>query len=105
MVKAGIMTGPRIYSTGIILYGADGDFKAEINSLEDAESAIRRTQAFGAFSVKSYNQPRRNQRQQVITAARKYPDGGCAGGWFTFFAQHDHDSGRPYRRRTQYSGS
>ncbi len=81
MVKSGIMTGPRIYSTGIILYGADGDFKAEINSLEDAESALRRTKAFGAFSVKSYNQPRRNQRQQVITAARKYqmevvPEGG-----------------------------
>ena len=26
---------------------------------------------FGAFSVKSYNQPRRDQRQQVIEAARQ----------------------------------
>ena len=81
MVKAGIMVGPRIFSTGTILYGADGDFKAVINSLEDARSAIRRTKAFGAFSVKSYNQPRRNQRQQVIQAARElginvYPEGG-----------------------------
>ncbi len=81
MVKAGNMVGPRIYSTGIILYGADGDFKAEINSLDDARSALRRTKAFGAFSVKSYNQPRRNQRQQVITAAREMnmevvPEGG-----------------------------
>lgn len=81
MVKAGNMIGPRIYSTGIILYGADGDFKAEINSLDDARSAIRRTKAFGAFSVKSYNQPRRDQRQQVITAARELeievvPEGG-----------------------------
>jgi len=81
MVKAGNMVGPRIYSTGIILYGADGDFKAEINSLEDAKSALRRTKAFGAFSVKSYNQPRRNQRQQVIAAARELqmevvPEGG-----------------------------
>ena len=81
MVKAGIMTGPRIFSTGTILYGADGDFKAEINSLEDAKSALRRTQALGAFSVKSYNQPRREQRQQVIEAARQLgirvvPEGG-----------------------------
>jgi imidazolonepropionase-like amidohydrolase len=81
MVKTGHMVGPRIYSTGIILYGADGDFKAVINSLEDARSALRRTKAFGAFSVKSYNQPRRDQRQQVIQAARELnmlvvPEGG-----------------------------
>ena len=81
MVKTGIMVGPRIFSTGTILYGAEGDFKAVINSLEDARSALRRTKAFGAFSVKSYNQPRRDQRQQVIQAARElkinvYPEGG-----------------------------
>jgi imidazolonepropionase-like amidohydrolase/Tol biopolymer transport system component len=81
MVKAGTLTGPRIFSTGTILYGADGDFKAEINSLEDAKSALRRTKAYGAFSVKSYNQPRREQRQQVIEAARQLgirvvPEGG-----------------------------
>jgi len=81
MVKAGTLVGPRIFSTGTILYGADGDFKAEINSLEDAKSALRRTKAYGAFSVKSYNQPRREQRQQVIEAARQLgirvvPEGG-----------------------------
>jgi imidazolonepropionase-like amidohydrolase/Tol biopolymer transport system component len=80
-VKAGHMIGPRIFSTGTILYGADGDFKAVINNLDDARSAIRRTKAYGAFSVKSYNQPRREQRQQVITAARELgimvvPEGG-----------------------------
>jgi len=81
MVKSGEMVGPRVYSTGIILYGADGDFKAVVNNLEDARSAIRRTKAFGALSVKSYNQPRREQRQQVIQAAREegilvVPEGG-----------------------------
>lgn len=81
MVKTGKMVGPRIFSTGTILYGADGDFKAVINSLDDAKSALRRTAAFGAFSVKSYNQPRRDQRQQVIEAARQLkmlvvPEGG-----------------------------
>ena len=81
LVKAGMMTGPRVFSTGAILYGADGDFKAVINSYEDAKSALRRTRAFGAFSVKSYNQPRREQRQMVIEAARELgmevvPEGG-----------------------------
>lgn len=81
MVKAGHMTGPRVFSTGTILYGADGDFKAVINNIEDARSALRRTKAFGAFSVKSYNQPRREQRQMVIQAARELnmevvPEGG-----------------------------
>lgn len=81
MVKTGNMVGPRIFSTGVILYGAEGDFKAVINNLDDARSSIRRTKAFGAFSVKSYNQPRRDQRQQVIKAASELdievvPEGG-----------------------------
>jgi imidazolonepropionase-like amidohydrolase/Tol biopolymer transport system component len=81
MIKAGRMVGPRLFSTGTIIYGADGDFKAPINSLDDARSALRRTKAWGAFSIKSYNQPRREQRQQVIAAARELkmlvvPEGG-----------------------------
>lgn len=79
--RTGILTGPRLFSTGFILYGADGDFKAVINNIEDARSSIRRTKAFGAKSVKSYNQPRREQRQQVLQAAREQqinvvPEGG-----------------------------
>ncbi len=85
MVRSGGMVGPRIYTTGTILYGADGDFKAVINSEKDAAFAIKRTKAYGAFSIKSYNQPRREQRQQVIKAAKDleimvYPEGGS-----TFF--------------------
>lgn len=85
MVKAGHMVGPRIFTTGTILYGAEGDFKATINNYKDAKFAIERTKAYGAFSVKSYNQPRREQRQQVIKAAKEleimvYPEGGS-----TFF--------------------
>lgn len=81
MLKAGNMVGPRVYTTGTILYGADGDFKAVINSLDDALSHLRRLKAVGAFSVKSYNQPRREQRQQIIEAARLLqlevvPEGG-----------------------------
>lgn len=81
MIKAGTMVGPRLFSSGTILYGADGDFKAVINNLNDARSHVRRMKAIGAFSVKSYNQPRREQRQQIIQAARELqmivvPEGG-----------------------------
>ena len=81
MIKAGHTIGPRLYSTGTIIYGADGDFKAVINNLEDARSALRRTKAYGAFSIKSYNQPRRDQRQQVLLASKHLemmvvPEGG-----------------------------
>lgn len=77
----GKMLGPRIFSTGTILYGAEGDFKTVINKYEDAVSAIKRTAAWGATLVKSYNQPRREQRQMVIKAARELgimvvPEGG-----------------------------
>ena len=79
--KAGKILGPRIFSTGTILYGATTPFTAEINSLDDALSHLRRLQASGAWSVKSYNQPRREQRQMVIEAARQLgmevvPEGG-----------------------------
>ncbi|HET8828973.1 MAG TPA: amidohydrolase [Pelobium sp.] len=83
MIKAGRMVGPRLYSTGTILYGADGDFKAVINNLDDARSHLRRLKAVGAFSVKSYNQPRREQRQQILQAGRELnmivvPEGGSS---------------------------
>ena len=81
MTKAGVITAPRTFSTGTILYGATGSFKAEIDSLEDAKFHLHRMKAIGAFSVKSYNQPRRDQRQQVVSAAREMemmvvPEGG-----------------------------
>jgi imidazolonepropionase-like amidohydrolase/Tol biopolymer transport system component len=81
LARVGRITAPRIFSTGTILYGAEAPFRAVINSLEDARQHLRRMQAVGAFTVKSYNQPRRDQRQQVIAAARELgmmvvPEGG-----------------------------
>jgi imidazolonepropionase-like amidohydrolase len=81
LVKAGAMTAPRVFSTGTILYGAEGNFKAITTSYDDALAHIRRMKAVGAFSVKSYNQPRRDARQQIIEAARAeqmmvVPEGG-----------------------------
>ena len=79
--RTGAILGPRLFSTGTILYGAQGWFRAQIESLEDARTHLRRLKAVGAFSVKSYNQPRRDQRQRVIQAARELrmmvvPEGG-----------------------------
>ena len=85
MLKAGRMVGPRVYSTGGILYGADGDFKVVINSLDDALANLKRLKAVGAFSVKSYNQPRREQRQQILEAARQLKMEVVPEGGSTFF--------------------
>ncbi len=79
--RTGLIVGPRLFSTGTILYGAQGWFRASIETLEDARTHLRRLKAVGAFSVKSYNQPRRDQRQKVIAAARELqmmvvPEGG-----------------------------
>ncbi len=81
LIRAGMRIGPRVFSTGTILYGAEGNFKTVIDKYEDAVSAVKRTAAWGPFSVKSYNQPRREQRQMVIKAAREQgvmvvPEGG-----------------------------
>ena len=81
LAKAGLVLSPRTFSTGTILYGAAGAFAAPIDSLDEARSHLRRLKAVGAISVKSYNQPRREQRQQVLAAAREIgimvvPEGG-----------------------------
>lgn len=81
MARAGLLRAPRLFSTGIILYGAGGDAKVEIDNLDDARAHLKRMKAAGAFSVKSYNQPRREQRQQILAAARELemlvvPEGG-----------------------------
>ena len=82
MQKAGTIVGPRIFSTGTILYGANmPGYTSHIDSLEDAKFHLERLKKVGAFSVKSYNQPRREQRQQVIEAGRELemmvvPEGG-----------------------------
>jgi len=71
MQRTGQILAPRLFSAGDIVYGARSAYFAEINSLDDAREHIRRLKAQGAISVKNYNQPRREQRQQVTTAARE----------------------------------
>lgn len=69
--RAGKIIAPRIFGTGEIVYGAKAaGYYAPIDSYEDALHHVRRLKAQGAVSIKNYNQPRRDQRQQVVQAAR-----------------------------------
>lgn len=78
----GRILAPRIFSTGTILYGAKAPgMTAEVETYEQALTHLERMKAVGAISVKSYNQPRRDQRQQVLEAGRQtgvmvVPEGG-----------------------------
>ncbi|MBM0170567.1 amidohydrolase family protein [Altererythrobacter sp. C41] len=69
--RAGELLGPRIFSTGEVVYGAKAaGIYARIDSYEDALAHVRRIKAQGGISIKNYNQPRREQRQQVVAASR-----------------------------------
>ncbi len=72
MVEAGVMTGPRVYSSGDVLYGGQqAPIFAEVNSLDDARRQVKRMKAYGARMIKVYQQPRRDQRIWFAEAARE----------------------------------
>ena len=69
MQRAGLIVGPRTFSTGEIVYGARS--RGTLNDIKDYDDAlahVRRLKVQGAAGIKNYNQPRRNQRQQVVAA-------------------------------------
>jgi imidazolonepropionase-like amidohydrolase/Tol biopolymer transport system component len=69
--RAGLILAPRTFSSGEIVYGARSPGRyALVDSYEDAQAHVRRLRLQGAHSIKNYNQPRRDQRQQVAQAAR-----------------------------------
>ena len=53
--------GDRLWCQGPSVY---------VDRRDDALAHIRRIKAQGGISIKNYNQPRREQRQQVVAAAR-----------------------------------
>ena len=72
MQRLGRILGPRIFSAGNVLYGArSSSLYAAVDSPKDALEHVRRLKAQGALSIKNYNQPRREQRQQIAAAARQ----------------------------------
>ena len=80
--QAGKLLAPRTFSTGEVIYGAKAPgFFASISDEDDASEHVTRLNTQGAHGVKNYNQPRRDQRQQVTHAAREQdilvvPEGG-----------------------------
>lgn len=69
--RTGKTIASRLFSTGEVVYGAKAPgFFAGIESYDDALAHVRRLKAQGAKSIKNYNQPRRDQRQQVVAAAK-----------------------------------
>ena len=70
--RAGLQLQPRTYSTGEVVYGARAPgFYARIEDASDADEHVFRLAAQGAHGIKNYNQPRREQRQQVVAASHE----------------------------------
>ena len=71
MQRVGKNLAPRLFSTGEIIYGAKAPgFFAAISNEKEAQEHVARLKNQGAHGVKNYNQPRRDQRQQVVKASR-----------------------------------
>jgi len=71
LVENGALVGPRVFTTGDPLYSGDGSRQEDFSSYERAEAGIAKLKSWGAVSLKQYQQPRRDQRQWVMEAARK----------------------------------
>ena len=67
-VESGLSRGPRVYSTGFVLYGALSNDNAETPTREAAHHHVERLKMVGAKSVKVYQQSRRDQRQWYVEA-------------------------------------
>lgn len=70
MVETGDIVGPRVWSTGDPLYAGDHSRMNELKSLDVTRNEILRLKAYGAVSLKQYQQPERRQRQWVSEVAR-----------------------------------
>ena len=101
LVRAGRKLSPRLFSTGTILYGAELPLKAVVENYDDALAHLRRMKAVGAFSVKSYNQQRRDVRQMIVKAARELQMMVVPEGASLLFFDETLASGRAHRRRAR----
>ena len=74
LVEAGVMMGPRIFSTGDVIYGTESVFPVvyeRIAGIEDARNVVKRFAAYDPVMLKEYMQPRRDARQWLAQAARE----------------------------------
>jgi imidazolonepropionase-like amidohydrolase len=70
-VVAGFEEGPRIHSTGGVLYGALSNEGAPTTDADAARKHVARLQGMGATSVKVYQQSRRDERQWYVAACNE----------------------------------
>jgi len=74
-VESGNMIGPRIFTTGTIVYGGtDAGYHEDIADETEARSALIRLKVEGgpyAFSCKNYQLPSRASRQRLIKVAKE----------------------------------
>jgi Tol biopolymer transport system component/imidazolonepropionase-like amidohydrolase len=72
LVDAGRMLGPRVLSSGMVLYGGQQTpIYAEVDNLADARRQVKRMKSYGARMIKVYQQPRRDQRLWFAQACRE----------------------------------
>ena len=73
LVEAGEMLGPRVYSSGDVIYGTlvFPSMYAQINTIDDARHIARKFKEYGAIELKQYLQPTRIKRQLLVQAARE----------------------------------
>ncbi|HSR40826.1 MAG TPA: amidohydrolase family protein, partial [Longimicrobiales bacterium] len=74
MLRAGRLTGPRLYTTGSVIYGRrTGRVRMfrPLHTLADAREQLRWNQDHGALAVKDYAQGTRIRRHLTATAARE----------------------------------
>jgi hypothetical protein len=86
LIRAGKKIGPRILSTGTVMFGGGGENHCEVATVEEAEQALLRRAAFGGFSAKSYMIQCRAGRQKLLQAAKLHrfdvvPEGGMHFAW------------------------
>ena len=74
MLRAGKIIGPRFFTTGSVIFGQHGSFRArmyrQIETLADALEQLRWNRDHGAIAVKDYAQETRIRRHLTPTAAR-----------------------------------
>ncbi|HEX4683169.1 MAG TPA: hypothetical protein VH277_10685, partial [Gemmatimonadaceae bacterium] len=71
LIEAGGMIGPRGFSTGDNITAGDAARANELNSPTDSYGMVKKMADWGAVAIKQYAQPRRDQRQWTIDAARR----------------------------------
>ena len=69
-VEVGFQTGPRVFATGAVLYGAPASQGAPTPDAESATRHVQQLKTVGAGSVKVSQQPRRDQQQWYSQACR-----------------------------------